>query len=196
MSATAFLGNVMRTIISERSSAISTCSGIRVADYAEAMWLALQADAGDDYVIGAGQSYSIRDFCEMAFAHVGQGLARPCGGRSRAAAADRFPRHGGAAGEGRASARLAAAHAVQDTGRHAGRRPRRGAVPRDGASIPSAPGPTHDVLCRTARWGFDFILGSMRSVNSTLRESWVGGHEADAKQSTMLRKRTHKKPSK
>lgn len=65
--------DVMRTIISERSSAISTCAGISVAgDYAEAMWLALQADAGDDYVIGAGQSYSIRDFCEMAFAHVGK----------------------------------------------------------------------------------------------------------------------------
>jgi GDPmannose 4,6-dehydratase len=41
-------------------------------DYAEAMWLALQADTADDYVIGTGQSYSIRDFCEMAFAHVGK----------------------------------------------------------------------------------------------------------------------------
>jgi GDPmannose 4,6-dehydratase len=36
------------------------------------MWLALQADTADDYVIGTGQSYSIRDFCEMAFAHVGR----------------------------------------------------------------------------------------------------------------------------
>jgi GDPmannose 4,6-dehydratase len=41
-------------------------------DYAEAMWLALQAQRADDYVIGTGQSYSIRDFCEMAFAHVGK----------------------------------------------------------------------------------------------------------------------------
>jgi GDPmannose 4,6-dehydratase len=41
-------------------------------DYAEAMWLALQAETADDYVIGTGQSYSIRDFCEMAFAHVGK----------------------------------------------------------------------------------------------------------------------------
>jgi GDPmannose 4,6-dehydratase len=43
-----------------------------VGDYAEAMWLTLQADAADDYVIGTGQSHSIRDFCEMAFAHVGK----------------------------------------------------------------------------------------------------------------------------
>jgi GDPmannose 4,6-dehydratase len=35
-------------------------------------WLALQADSADDYVIGTGQSHSIRDFCEMAFAHVGK----------------------------------------------------------------------------------------------------------------------------
>ena len=41
-------------------------------DYAEAMWLALQADSAEDYVIGTGASHSIRDFCEMAFAHVGE----------------------------------------------------------------------------------------------------------------------------
>ena len=41
-------------------------------DYAEAMWLALQAESADDYIIGTGQSHSIRDFCEMAFAHVGK----------------------------------------------------------------------------------------------------------------------------
>jgi GDPmannose 4,6-dehydratase len=41
-------------------------------DYAEAMWLTLQVDTADDYVIGTGRSYSIRDCCEMAFDHVGK----------------------------------------------------------------------------------------------------------------------------
>jgi GDPmannose 4,6-dehydratase len=41
-------------------------------DYAEAMWLTLQAEGADDFVIGTGESYSIRDFCELAFAHVGK----------------------------------------------------------------------------------------------------------------------------
>jgi nucleoside-diphosphate-sugar epimerase len=103
-------------------------------DYAEAMWLTLQADAADDYVIGTGRSHSIRDFCETAFCPCGKGLARPSGGRSRVAAADRFPSHGGAAGKSRASARLAAADAVQDAGRHAGRRARRRAAPSHAVS--------------------------------------------------------------
>jgi GDPmannose 4,6-dehydratase len=37
------------------------------ADYVRAMWLMLQADAPDDYVIATGQSHSVREFCELAF---------------------------------------------------------------------------------------------------------------------------------
>jgi GDPmannose 4,6-dehydratase len=40
-------------------------------DYVEAMWMMLQADAPSDYVIGTGESHSVRDFCELAFARVG-----------------------------------------------------------------------------------------------------------------------------
>lgn len=40
-------------------------------DYVEAMWLMLQADAPEDYVIATGQTHSVREFCELAFAHVG-----------------------------------------------------------------------------------------------------------------------------
>jgi GDPmannose 4,6-dehydratase len=36
-------------------------------DYVEAMWLMLQQDAPDDYVIATGQSYSVREFLEAAF---------------------------------------------------------------------------------------------------------------------------------
>jgi GDPmannose 4,6-dehydratase len=40
-------------------------------DYVEAMWLMLQQDAPDDYVICTGETHSVREFCEAAFDHVG-----------------------------------------------------------------------------------------------------------------------------
>src|SRR5688500_16381662 len=40
-------------------------------DYVRAMWLMLQQDAADDYVIATGVSHSVRDLVEVAFGHVG-----------------------------------------------------------------------------------------------------------------------------
>ncbi len=40
-------------------------------DYVEAMWLILQQDQPDDYVIATGETHSVRDFVRTAFAHVG-----------------------------------------------------------------------------------------------------------------------------
>jgi GDPmannose 4,6-dehydratase len=40
-------------------------------DYVEAMWRMLQRDTPSDYVVASGQSYSVRDLVEIAFAHVG-----------------------------------------------------------------------------------------------------------------------------
>jgi len=40
-------------------------------DYVEAMWRMLQTEAPDDYVVATGQSYTVRDFVEAAFGHVG-----------------------------------------------------------------------------------------------------------------------------
>ncbi len=40
-------------------------------DYVRAMWQMLQAEAADDYVVATGVSHSVRDFCELAFDHVG-----------------------------------------------------------------------------------------------------------------------------
>jgi len=40
-------------------------------DYVEAMWLILQQDKADDYVIGTGENHSVKEFVELAFAHVG-----------------------------------------------------------------------------------------------------------------------------
>lgn len=40
-------------------------------DYVEAMWAMLQQPKGDDYVVATGRSYSVREFAELAFEHVG-----------------------------------------------------------------------------------------------------------------------------
>ena len=40
-------------------------------DYVRAMWLMLQRDAADDYVIASGESHSVRELVEIAFAHAG-----------------------------------------------------------------------------------------------------------------------------
>lgn len=40
-------------------------------DYVEGMWRILQADAPDDYVLATGETHTVREFCEIAFSHVG-----------------------------------------------------------------------------------------------------------------------------
>ncbi len=40
-------------------------------DYVEAMWLMLQEDSPDDYVICTGETHSVREFCQVAFGHLG-----------------------------------------------------------------------------------------------------------------------------
>jgi GDPmannose 4,6-dehydratase len=40
-------------------------------DYVKAMWLMLQQDKPDDYVISTGRSHSVKDLVEIAFAHAG-----------------------------------------------------------------------------------------------------------------------------
>lgn len=44
-------------------------------DYVEAMWLMLQQDAPEDFVVATGEAHSVREFVERAFAHVGRALA-------------------------------------------------------------------------------------------------------------------------
>ena len=68
-------------------------------DYVRAMWLMLQQDHPDDYVVATGETHSVREFCQVAFDHVGldwekhvvvdpevlpPGRGRSAGGRSRA----------------------------------------------------------------------------------------------------------------
>ncbi len=40
-------------------------------DYVEAMWLMLQQDEPDDYVIATGETHSVRELVDVAFEHVG-----------------------------------------------------------------------------------------------------------------------------
>ena len=62
-------------------------------DYVRAMWLMLQRDEPDDFVVATGETHSVRELCEMAFGHVGLDWARarrrrravPAPGRGRPA---------------------------------------------------------------------------------------------------------------
>jgi len=40
-------------------------------DYVEGMWRMLQADEPDDFVLATGETHTVREFCEIAFSHVG-----------------------------------------------------------------------------------------------------------------------------
>jgi len=40
-------------------------------DYVDAMWRMLQQPTPDDYVVSTGQTHSVREFCEVAFGHLG-----------------------------------------------------------------------------------------------------------------------------
>ena len=40
-------------------------------DYVECMWLILQNEKPEDFVIATGEQHSVREFCELAFRYVG-----------------------------------------------------------------------------------------------------------------------------
>jgi GDPmannose 4,6-dehydratase len=40
-------------------------------DYVEGMWLMLQQDKPDDYVLATGEKHTVREFCQLAFSRVG-----------------------------------------------------------------------------------------------------------------------------
>jgi GDPmannose 4,6-dehydratase len=45
-------------------------------DYVEAMWMMLQADEPEDYVVATGEEHSVREFAEIAFEHAGIDMDR------------------------------------------------------------------------------------------------------------------------
>ena len=40
-------------------------------DYVKAMWLMMQQDTADDYVVSTGETHEVREFCQIAFGHAG-----------------------------------------------------------------------------------------------------------------------------
>src|SRR5207247_216750 len=44
-------------------------------DYVEGMWRILQHEKPGDYVLATGESHSVREFVEKAFAHIGRNIA-------------------------------------------------------------------------------------------------------------------------
>ena len=44
-------------------------------DFVEGMWMILQQERPDDYVLATGEMHSVREFVELAFAHVGRTIA-------------------------------------------------------------------------------------------------------------------------
>lgn len=40
-------------------------------DYVEGMWLMLQQDKAEDFVLATGEQHSVREFCEVSFQHIG-----------------------------------------------------------------------------------------------------------------------------
>jgi GDPmannose 4,6-dehydratase len=43
-------------------------------DYVEGMWLMLQQEEPDDFVLATGEAHSVREFVEAAFAHIGRSI--------------------------------------------------------------------------------------------------------------------------
>jgi len=43
-------------------------------DYVECMWLMLQCDVPEDYVVATGETHSVQEFCDIAFSHAGMEL--------------------------------------------------------------------------------------------------------------------------
>jgi GDPmannose 4,6-dehydratase len=50
-------------------------------DYVEGMWMIVQQDAPDDYVLATGEGHSVREFVEKAFACVGRAIEWQGSGR-------------------------------------------------------------------------------------------------------------------
>ena len=98
-------------------------------DYVRAMWLMLQQDKADDYVIATGVSHSVRNLVEVAFGHAGldwQKYVRTDPSLIRPAEVDHLI---GDASKGEEGARVEADSVVRAARRHDGGRRRRPGCP-------------------------------------------------------------------
>ena len=69
------LNEIGEPLVSEGKLKLGDLNSVRdwgyAKEYVEAMWLMLQQDAPQNYVIATNTSHSIRDLCETAFSHGG-----------------------------------------------------------------------------------------------------------------------------
>ena len=84
-------------------------------DYVEAMWLMLQQDEPEDFVIATGETHSVREFLELAFAHVGLDWQDHTAIDPRYLASQRSRSAVGRRHKSARKARLAGPHVVQTT---------------------------------------------------------------------------------
>ncbi len=94
-------------------------------DYVQAMWLMLQQEAPDDYVIATGESHSVHELVQHAFEHAGLDWREVRGDRPHVQAARRGRRAARRRRQGAREARLGAQGALPRAGANDGRgRPR------------------------------------------------------------------------
>ena len=103
------------------------------ADYVHAMWLMLQHDHPDDYVVATGETHSVREFCQVAFDYCGAGLGEARRGRSEVLPARRGRSAGRRSEQGWPRAALGADRHLPAARAHHGRR-RSGSAAADGES--------------------------------------------------------------
>ena len=91
-------------------------------DYVHAMWLMLQQDHPDDYVVATGETHSVREFCQVAFDHVGLDWEKHVVVDPEVLPPGRGGSAGGRPEQGQAHARLGALGDLPGAGPHHGRR--------------------------------------------------------------------------
>ena len=57
--------------INNQKDAISSTKPINGKDYVEGMWLMMQQDEADDFVLATGETHSVKKFCELSFGQLG-----------------------------------------------------------------------------------------------------------------------------
>ena len=153
-------------------------------DYVEGMWLMLQQDTPDDYVLATGEAHSVREFVELAFACTGRQIVwrgrgvdevgicaplRPEAGAGRPALlpADRGRPAAGRPEQGARAARLAPPHRLRRPGARDGRgRPGRG----------QARGPQRPGLSGMSQAREEGGPRVQRRFQLAGRRVWVAGH--------------------
>jgi len=115
------LNEMGQPLVIDRKLKVGNLASVRdwgyAKEYVEAMWLMLQQDEPQDYIIATNIAYTVEDLCRVAFAHVGAGLAATRRDRRRLYAADRNHRRTRRLFKSQGRAGLEAPHVVPGTDR-------------------------------------------------------------------------------